>query len=73
MNFGIQEALIILLIVCVLFGGRKIPELFKGIGEGVKELKKAAKSVEEETTEVKSSAKTIIDSVSDDESTENKS
>jgi len=32
-----------LLIIVLLFGGRKIPELFKGIGQGMKEFKKASK------------------------------
>ncbi|MDP3352789.1 MAG: twin-arginine translocase TatA/TatE family subunit [Flavobacteriaceae bacterium] len=34
---------IILLIVLLLFGGKKIPELMKGLGSGIKEFKKAAK------------------------------
>ena len=45
---GGQEILIIALIVLVLFGGKKIPELMKGLGKGVKEYKKAMNSVEEE-------------------------
>jgi twin arginine-targeting protein translocase, TatA/E family len=39
----------ILLIVILLFGAKKIPDLAKGIGEGIKEFKKAAKDVEKET------------------------
>ncbi|MCT4613352.1 MAG: twin-arginine translocase TatA/TatE family subunit [Marinifilaceae bacterium] len=38
---GINEALIVLLIILVLFGGRKIPELMKGLGKGMKEFKNA--------------------------------
>ncbi len=41
MGIGIKEILVILLIVIILFGGRKIPELMKGIGQGIKEFKKA--------------------------------
>ena len=37
------EIILILLIVVLLFGGRKIPELMKGIGQGMKEFKKASK------------------------------
>lgn len=37
---------IILLIVLLLFGGKKIPELMKGLGSGIKEFKKAAKDDE---------------------------
>ncbi|MDH3381883.1 MAG: twin-arginine translocase TatA/TatE family subunit [Flavobacteriaceae bacterium] len=38
---------IILLIVLLLFGGKKIPELMKGLGSGIKEFKKAAKDDDE--------------------------
>ncbi len=39
--FGPTEIAIILVIVLLLFGGRKIPELMKGLGKGMKEFKKA--------------------------------
>jgi sec-independent protein translocase protein TatA len=42
-NFGATEIILILLVVVLLFGGRKIPELMKGIGQGMKEFKKASK------------------------------
>ena len=42
-NFGITEIILILLVVVLLFGGRKIPELMKGIGQGMKEFKKASR------------------------------
>ena len=38
---GGGEWVLILVIVLLLFGGRKIPELMKGLGEGIKEFKKA--------------------------------
>ena len=41
-NLGASEILLILLVVVLLFGGRKIPELMKGIGQGMKEFKKAS-------------------------------
>jgi sec-independent protein translocase protein TatA len=41
-NFGFTEILLILLVVVLLFGGRKIPELMKGLGQGMKEFKKAS-------------------------------
>jgi sec-independent protein translocase protein TatA len=41
-NLGMTEILLILLVVVLLFGGRKIPELMKGIGQGMKEFKKAS-------------------------------
>jgi sec-independent protein translocase protein TatA len=42
-NFGATEIILILVVVVLLFGGRKIPELMKGIGQGMKEFKKASK------------------------------
>ena len=41
--FSFQEIAIILLIVLLLFGGRKIPELMRGLGSGIKEFKNASK------------------------------
>ncbi len=40
---GFKEILIIALIIVVLFGARKIPELMKGVGSGIKEFKDAVK------------------------------
>ncbi|HNR41050.1 MAG TPA: twin-arginine translocase TatA/TatE family subunit [Bacteroidales bacterium] len=42
-RIGPTEIILILLVVVLLFGGRKIPELMKGIGQGMKEFKKASK------------------------------
>lgn len=42
-NFGITEIILILLVVVLLFGGRKIPELMKGIGQGLRDFKKASR------------------------------
>ena len=44
---GGTELLIILAIVVLLFGAKKIPELAKGVGKGIKNFKKAMKSEEE--------------------------
>jgi len=41
-NLGATEIILILLVIVLLFGGRKIPELMKGIGQGMKEFKKAS-------------------------------
>jgi len=41
-NLGATEILLILLVIVLLFGGKKIPELMKGIGQGMKEFKKAS-------------------------------
>jgi sec-independent protein translocase protein TatA len=42
-NIGFQELLVILVIAVILFGGRKIPEIGKGLGEGIKQFKQAIK------------------------------
>ena len=47
-NFGIWEVLIIALVVLLLFGGKKIPELMSGLGKGVKSFKKGMREVEDE-------------------------
>lgn len=44
--FGPTEIILIVLVVVILFGGRKIPELMKGVGQGMKEFKKATKDEE---------------------------
>ena len=52
-GLGMQEILIIALIVLLLFGGKKIPELMNGLGKGVKSFKDGLNSADEEKTEVK--------------------
>lgn len=47
-SFGMPEILLIALVVLLLFGGAKIPELMRGIGKGVSEFKKGVKDVENE-------------------------
>lgn len=47
-HIGFQEILLIVLIVVVLFGAKKIPELMRGLGSGIKEFKKAASNIEEQ-------------------------
>ncbi len=42
-KIGLTEIILVLVVVVLLFGGRKIPELMKGIGQGMKEFKKASK------------------------------
>lgn len=49
MGVGMQELLFIVLIVLLLFGGKKIPELMKGLGKGVKSFKDGMNGVEEDS------------------------
>ena len=48
-----QEIIVIALIVLLLFGGKKIPELMKGLGKGVKSFKDGMKEVDDEVKEIK--------------------
>ena len=47
-NLGTGESIIIAIIVLLLFGGKKIPELMKGIGKGVKNFKDGVKGLEDD-------------------------
>ena len=47
-SIGFQELLIILLIVLVLFGARRLPEFGKALGKGIREFKKAATEIQAE-------------------------
>lgn len=59
MGFGPQEIILVLVIVLLLFGGKKIPELMRGLGRGIREFNDAKNNVKKE----------IEDSVSDKERT----
>ena len=50
-SIGLTEWLVIALILAVLFGGKKLPELVKGLGETVREFKKGAKGYTESEKE----------------------
>jgi sec-independent protein translocase protein TatA len=45
---GTTEILVIAVVVLVLFGAKKVPELMKGVGTGIKEFKKASRDVQDE-------------------------
>ncbi|GMU94729.1 MULTISPECIES: twin-arginine translocase TatA/TatE family subunit [Ignavibacterium] len=47
-NLGWSEILLIILVILLLFGAKKIPELAQGLGKGMKEFKKAVRDVEDE-------------------------
>ena len=51
-NFGVWEVLIIAFVVLLLFGGKKIPELMKGLGKGVKSFKEGMSEVEKEIKDI---------------------
>ena len=47
-NLGTGEIIIIAIIVLLLFGGKKIPELMKGLGKGVRNFKDGVKGIEDD-------------------------
>lgn len=51
MNLGAPELILIFLVILVLFGAKKIPDLAKGLGTGVKEFRKAMKDVQDTAEE----------------------
>ena len=51
-GIGTQEILIIALIILLLFGGRKIPELMRGLGKGIKSFKDGMKEVDDEVKDL---------------------
>ena len=58
-GLGGNELIIVLLIVLVLFGGAKIPQMMRGMGEGMREFKKATRD-EDEPTHKPGDTKTIV-------------
>lgn len=50
-NFGVQEILLIVLVVLLFFGGKKIPELMKGLGKGVRSFKEGMNGIENDLKE----------------------
>lgn len=57
---GTNEIIIILVIVLLLFGGRKIPELMRGLGKGVREFNDAKSNVKREIEESSSDVKNSV-------------
>ncbi len=54
---GTQEIIILALVILLLFGGKKIPELMKGLGKGVKSFKEGVNGIEESLDEDKKEKK----------------
>jgi sec-independent protein translocase protein TatA len=49
-SLGAPEIILIILVILILFGAKKIPEMMQGFGKGIKEFKKATKDIESEIT-----------------------
>lgn len=50
-GLGMQEVLLIALVVLLFFGGKKIPELMKGLGKGVRSFKEGMNNIEKDIEE----------------------
>jgi len=55
-SIGLPELILILLVAVLLFGGKKIPEVAKGLGEGIRNFKNSLKGGEEKPAEEKKQA-----------------
>ncbi|MCQ2151052.1 MAG: twin-arginine translocase TatA/TatE family subunit [Bacteroidales bacterium] len=60
-NVGAGEIIIVALVILLIFGGKKIPELMKGLGKGVKSFKEGMNEVESKIEEVNSDVKKDVD------------
>ncbi len=49
-GLGTPEIILIAIVILVLFGAKKIPELMQGLGKGIKEFKKASSDIEKDLT-----------------------
>lgn len=58
---GVWQIVVVVMLVLLLFGGRKIPELMRGIGEGMKEFKKATAEDVEDVEEEDEDSKKLKD------------
>ena len=47
-SLGFTELILILFIVLIIFGAKKLPELAKGLGQGIKEFKKSSREIQDE-------------------------
>lgn len=56
-NIGAGEIIIVALVILLLFGGKKIPELMKGLGKGVRSFKEGINDIEKEINQEPSPAK----------------
>ena len=64
-GIGTTEVIIIAIFVLVFFGAKRIPELAKGLGQGIKEFRQASKDIKREIEE---SSKDIDNAINNDES-----
>ena len=63
---GPPQIILIVVLALLLFGGKKIPELMKGLGSGIKEFKDASKGEDTSKKEVNSKKESSVDSLLED-------
>ncbi len=63
--FGTGEIILILFLVLLLFGGKKLPELARSLGKGVKEFRNACQGIEEEEVTIANPEKKIAETTLD--------
>lgn len=56
-TIGPWQIVLIIVLLVIFFGGKKIPELMRGLGQGMKEFKKAAKDLDDDTSNTKNEQK----------------
>jgi len=62
MGIGPWEILVIFFVIILIFGGKKLPELARGLGLGLKEFKKATKDIKDEVESAGKDVKNSVDS-----------
>ena len=61
MSLGPWEIVLILLVIILIFGGKKIPELARGLGKGLREFKKTTREIKDEVGTVREDVKRSVD------------
>ena len=61
MSLGPWEIVLILLVIILIFGGKKIPELARGFGKGLREFKKTTREIKDEVGTVREDVKRSVD------------
>jgi sec-independent protein translocase protein TatA len=62
-SFGTSEIILVIVVILILFGGRKIPELMRGLGKGIREFNDAKNNVRREIEEAPTAPKEKDNSV----------
>ena len=61
MSLGPWEIVLIILVIILIFGGKKIPELARGLGKGLREFKKRTREIKDEVDTVREDVKRSVD------------